>query len=288
MDPTRSLCSAIRDLIEGDRPFFVARPGGVEFRVAAAIAERIGKLSPWDQRAVQLNAGVYVRSPTDIETFARMYASAFRSADLVAYVHGRSFADLMSIQDAVLRRYRIPFRSWGCLNGITSNPCDACGAERTWVRALEGKTVLVIFPFVDSAMAQLARGDEFLERLHGCRIFAPGQKFKFVGSFQTIANNRPHAWYGETLEAMKARVREAGEFDVALLACGAYGLPLGAFIKRELGRSAIYVGASLQLAFGIMGARWASEPIAAREGWVRPASHERPRGACMVERGCYW
>ena len=45
------------------------------------------------------------------------------------------------------------------------------------------------------------------------------------------------------------------DFDVALLGCGGYGLPLCNYIRHTLGKSAIYVGGGLQLLFGVMGSR---------------------------------
>lgn len=37
------------------------------------------------------------------------------------------------------------------------------------------------------------------------------------------------------------------EFDVCLLGCGAYGMPLAAYIKEKLQKTAIHIGGSLQL-----------------------------------------
>ena len=44
-------------------------------------------------------------------------------------------------------------------------------------------------------------------------------------------------------------------FDIALLGCGGYGLPLCHFIKTKLNKSAIYIGGGLQLLFGVFGGR---------------------------------
>ena len=37
------------------------------------------------------------------------------------------------------------------------------------------------------------------------------------------------------------------EFDIALVACEGYGMPICNFIKGKLNKSAIYVGGGLQL-----------------------------------------
>jgi len=65
----------------------------------------------------------------------------------------------------------------------------------------------------------------------------------------------PHNDWFETLASLKEVVRTQ-RFDIALLACGSYAVPLGRYIEKELGRQAIYVGGVLQLFFGIMGRRY--------------------------------
>jgi hypothetical protein len=77
---------------------------------------------------------------------------------------------------------------------------------------------------------------------------------------------------------------------VALLGCGAYGLPLAAAIKRS-GRQAIHLGGALQVLFGIRGRRWEQIPkIAAlmNDHWIRPSEAETPVSAVRVDQGCYW
>ena len=79
-------------------------------------------------------------------------------------------------------------------------------------------------------------------------------------------------------------------FDVALIGCGAYGLPLGAAIK-QMGKPAVHLGGALQLLFGIRGRRWEAMPqylSLMNDAWVRPSSTETPPLAEMVDGGCYW
>ena len=75
-----------------------------------------------------------------------------------------------------------------------------------------------------------------------------------------------------------------------VLGCGAYGMPLGAAIKRA-GRQAIHLGGSLQLLFGIRGRRWDALPSFQplfNHDWVRPSAEETPQRAEAVDAGCYW
>ena len=81
------------------------------------------------------------------------------------------------------------------------------------------------------------------------------------------------------------------EFDVALIACGAYGLPLAARL-REAGKQAVHVGGALQLLFGIRGTRWDDFSLLKpfyNEAWRYPLESEHLKTDSKgVENGCYW
>ena len=87
------------------------------------------------------------------------------------------------------------------------------------------------------------------------------------------------------------RIPRSQPFDVALMGCGGYGLPLAAYIRGNLSRSAIYVGGGLQLMFGITGSRWLGradmKPLV-NEFWVRPSASETPVNAIQFERASYF
>jgi hypothetical protein len=83
------------------------------------------------------------------------------------------------------------------------------------------------------------------------------------------------------------------DFDIALIGCGAYGMPLAAFIKKELNKQAIHMGGCLQLLFGIKGKRWETDSfkwdkILYNDAWVRPTDDLKPSNYKKVEDGCYW
>ena len=98
-------------------------------------------------------------------------------------------------------------------------------------------------------------------------------------------------WY-QALKYMQKEISKK-DFDVALIGCGAYGMPLGAYIKAELGKKAIHIGGSLQVLFGIKGSRWEGKPYFYDERfyndfWVRPYESDKPQNWSQVENGCYW
>ena len=79
------------------------------------------------------------------------------------------------------------------------------------------------------------------------------------------------------------------DFDVAIIGCGAYGMPLAAKIKNG-GKIAIHLGGATQLLFGIKGARWDHHPLSRmyNEHWTRPAEEETPKASQLIEGACYW
>lgn len=82
------------------------------------------------------------------------------------------------------------------------------------------------------------------------------------------------------------------DFDIAIIACGAYGMHVGAFIKRNLGKKAFHLCSPTQLLFGIKGRRWDTWPHYSEhfynEHWVRPFASDTVQSAKTIEGGCCW
>lgn len=151
---------------------------------------------------------------------------------------------------------------------------------------LKGRKVLAITPFAESAKSQYARRE-----LVYPEKYLPEFDLQTYKSVQTIAGNRDprfNNWF-EALDGMIEDVCKM-DFDIALVGCGAYGLPLCSAIKRA-GKSAIHMGGDLQLLFGIMGKRWEDHWFfknIKNEYWVYPDKSEIPSNSETVEDGCYW
>jgi len=158
--------------------------------------------------------------------------------------------------------------------------------------ALEGKKVLVISPFEESIKIQ------FPKRKH---LFTTGKQNNFeYPDFElltlkcpnTIKGNDPfpHNNWIETYNDMCEKINLL-EFDVAILGCGSYGMPLAHYIKK-IGKGSIYAGSYAQVMFGIKGKRWEIEgnPHCSfwNEHWKCPEDNEIPKSADKVEGGCYW
>lgn len=156
-----------------------------------------------------------------------------------------------------------------------------------WTRCLTGKKVLVIHSMPDTIKTQYGKRAS----LFGNPDILPAFDlitYRSVNSamgLKTAFDN----WF-DALEKMKDDISKT-DFDIALLGCGAYGMNLGAFIKRDLGKTALHLGGMLQLLFGIKGKRWESDPKYSSlytDSWTRPLSHEVPSANVRIENGCYW
>jgi hypothetical protein len=159
-----------------------------------------------------------------------------------------------------------------------------------WTKALAGRKVLVIHPFSATIQSQYAKRE---------LIFPDGLLPKFelttIRAVQSLAGEPTgfDNWF-EALDSMVNEM-ERTDFDICLVGCGAYGLPLAAHAKR-MGKKGFHLGGSLQLLFGIRGKRWENPGYndvydyskLMNAHWVKPGEEERPKSADKVEGACYW
>jgi len=169
-----------------------------------------------------------------------------------------------------------------------------------WSRVLKDKNVLVIHPFDETIRAQYKQR----AKLFSDESILPEFNLITLRAVQSVGGTvtRYKDWF-EALDSMKEAVDNI-KFDIAILGCGAYGLPLAAHIKR-MGRKAVHLGGGTQLLFGIKGKRWEEQYAKAwdyrpgesininyvdifNEHWVYPAPNEKPDSAGKVENACYW
>ncbi|SHI71241.1 hypothetical protein SAMN05444350_10694 [Bacteroides stercorirosoris] len=175
---------------------------------------------------------------------------------------------------------------------IDFEPYNPFWSNTPWTVALENQKVLVVHPFAETIQKQYLRK----ELIHKDSRILPTFNLQTIQAIQTIGNridSRFNTWF-DALEFMKSEI-DKRDYDICLLGCGAYGLPLAAHIKRS-GKKAVHMGGSLQLLFGIRGARWEDNHYNAtynyaqlmNEYWVKPSEAETPEKAQQIEAGCYW
>lgn len=168
-------------------------------------------------------------------------------------------------------------------------------SKKPWTRILKNKKVLVIHPFAETIQKQYQKR----EFLFSNKDILPEFELYTIKAVQSLGGSNSFQSWFEALKWMKNEMDKI-QYDICLIGCGAYGLPLAAHAKRN-GKKAVHLGGSLQLLFGIRGKRWENPQYGIhslkQEGaytslinkyWCRASENERPSNASAVENGCYW
>lgn len=273
----------IAEQIKSGKPFMVARFGNTELSVMTSVLKRriFGntnevqqRFDKWFYRLGELS-GFFPAEPELAEKFTDLMLEACKEVDLHAMYH-------CEMDDYILTEY-MPETMLTYLNYIEPwrNEKDP------WTAALKGKKVLVIHPFDETIRAQYAnRGAIF----PGTDIL-PEFELKTLKAVQTIAgevDDRFETWF-DALEYMYQEAIKI-DFDIAIIGCGAYGMPLAAKLKKA-GKQAIHLGGVTQILFGIKGRRWLDNPRAQvkfNDAWVYAKASETPKNSRVVENNCYW
>jgi len=264
----------IKCLLAERQPCLIGRIGHTEGRIVGESLFRKHAFGRLTKKEAHQFSGIFPVTSEALTQFASIYADSIATVDLLGFWQTAYQARLLA------KRYP----------AIRLAPLQALEPylhESPWSAALEHRRVLVVHPFAASISQQfkLSRENLFTNKHvlpeFEMQVLAPPQTLApLTGGFPT--------WF-DALDHLTQSVL-GREFDIALLGCGAYGLPLGAAIKRS-GRQAIHLGGALQVLFGIRGRRWERIPsIAALMNghWIRPSKGETPVSALSVDEGCYW
>lgn len=172
--------------------------------------------------------------------------------------------------------------------------------ERPWTRILKNKKVLVVHPFEETIRLQYEKRKYLFENPE----ILPDFELKTLKAVQSVAGTKTQFkdWF-EALKYMEEKVSEI-DFDICIIGCGAYGLPLAAYVKR-MGKQAIHLAGGTQLLFGILGKRWVEQYKNIKhyrpnididvnyrrlfnKYWIYPLDCDTPKEAYKVENACYW
>lgn len=288
----QSAQDGIRNLLMADAPCMISRFGSGELEATLRHLDisapgslpckwlRLvtGKMGPfWLDNSIRTgitwNAGLFPPTDEMISRFGEKMLADCQGVDILAIwatgekrLHARFFPDAKF---------------------ILFPDFDPFFASPPWSMALEGKTVLVIHPFESTIQAQYKKREFLFTDPRVLPVF----NLKTYKSVQSIAGNQTgYATWFDALAQMCADISKI-EFDIALIGAGAYGMPLGAHVKR-LGKKAVHMGGMTQLLFGIKGGRWDHMPRFANTlynpYWTRPLPEDRPKNYLTIEHGSYW
>lgn len=284
-----SVAKKIYNILQSDAPCMIARFGSVELgcicnylaiKNPSVLKYIQGVRDPWwwTQDTIyhmKNNAGFFSPTEDNLEHFSKLMLQAMPLVDILAsWRHEEKI-----VEKEVSQAYKIHLES---LTPFWSTV--------PWTKALEGKKVLVVHPFVETMKMQYQKR----ELIHHNPDILPIFELKTLKAVQSIGGeclDNFKNWF-EALEYMQKEIDKI-DYDICIIGCGAYGFPLAAHVKRN-GKKAIHMGGATQLLFGIKGKRW--ENYFAEFDykkcmncyWVRPSQEETPVTAKQIEDGCYW
>jgi hypothetical protein len=275
-------------LIE-DKPLMIARLGSTELKTIVRYywdhfdSNKVwhyikGDIQAfwWDKKenieGLSILSGFFPSTPANLDMFSKLMLNDIKEIDIL----GSWLPNELVISKFLNESIKVPLKDLEPYYHL--NP---------WSEILKGKKVLVVHPFAKSIEMQYKKRD----LLFSDHRILPEFELKTIKAIQSIAGNKPdgfNSWF-EVLEFMKRKISNT-EFDIAIIGCGAYGLPLAAHVKR-MGKKAIHLGGQTQVLFGIKGKRWEDRDFFLNmfnEHWVRPLPEETPIDHNKVEDGCYW
>lgn len=266
---TMAIVNALREC----KPFLACRLGWFE-AYSTGHFDRFGQLTESLRKKMWNTPGIFPPTDEEFRKFHAEFTAAAGAADLVGLMH-------CPFEAEVLQRW--------CPKAFT---CELQDLEPyynplPWSYALEGRRVLVVHPFAETISRQFS---ECREKLFADPRVLPEFELLTLKPPQTLCGNTDgfDSW-SEALAHTRRKI-EALTFDAAIVGCGAYGLPLGAFIKK-LERPCVHLGGAVQTLFGVIGARWLeTNPVMfyVNDYWRRPSEQERPPNWQQAEGGCYW
>ncbi len=265
-----------------DKPFFIGRLGSNELECMAEYYYLLGR-EKWLQEDIcepyhdnlklvmKQGAGFFPVDDEHLDHFVQLYTDSLEKIDIIWSMW------LSRFENMLYRRFvpekEITFYEDTVLPYSFKNP---------WTKALEGKNVLVIHPFEESIKTNYKSRKLFFDNSD----ILPEFNLVTFKPVQSIADEEvPFSDWFKALEYMEEKISGI-DFEIALIGAGAYGFPLGAYIK-SIGKKAIHIGGMLQLLFGIKGKAWNKLGIY-NKYWTSPKETEKPKGYEKVEAGRYW
>lgn len=269
------MASIIADALRWKKPLCIGKIGGNEATV---------------MKSYYLGTAKQIKLAFDrLCHFAGFFPNEYTEEDIRGYVEVQS--DAISELDMIID-YEKEFEDYllkkcGGVKKVWVDRIGSWNQDIPWTRELAGYRVVVVHPYAELIESQYKRRAEIYK---GTDVL-PEFELRVIKAVQTIADT-PDSRFGNWFEALDWMYQEVmkEDFDIALVGCGAYGLPLAAKIK-EAGKIGVHMGGDLQMLFGIRGKRWDDRERACRwynDSWVRPGDEYRVSGFDTIEDGCYW
>ena len=248
--------------------------GRTEARILGEWKFRNSNYSRKSYYQAHLYSGIFPVEVGSLSRFAECYRSALANLDILAFwpteFQAALVRDLAPRPILVERLALEPF--------LWPDP---------WSEGLSGKKVLVVHPFKESILHQYNHNRSKL--FEDPRVL-PEFDLQVIRAPQCAGGQLDgfSSWF-QAFEYLKSVVL-ASKFDVAIVGCGAFGLPLTSAIKRS-GRKALHLAGATQLLFGVTGKRWLQHAFYKpffNEYWCRPLESDLTPSRELIDEACYW
>lgn len=253
----------LMDFINSNAPLFVGRYGWTEINATIAYVSGISKNVRFGL-TIKFLLKIFLNNPKLLKYYSGFFSNDKKNMKLFCK-HQVDIAPNIDILSSWMKQEKFMFKYMkNNVEIISTSVIFNPYSNNPWTQALKGKKVLIVNPFISSIKKQYERRDLLFENPN----FLPKFELLTLRSVQTFNDSKCEFdnWWN-ALDHMKNEISKI-DFDIALLGCGAYGLPLCNFIKG-LGKQAIYAGGVTQLFFGIYGSRWENSPFI-NKYWIRP------------------
>jgi hypothetical protein len=264
----------LNELIAAGNPLAVGRMGRTEARIVGEWRYRGSRYSRKSLKQSHEYSGIFPVDAATLSRFSEIYWNGIEGLDVLAFwsteFQAKIVNELKVCPELINRLDLEPF--------LFGNP---------WSSQLKGKRVLVVHPFKDSILSQYHFSRE---KLFVDSNVLPIFELEVIRAPQCLAGKTEgfESWC-DAFYWLKAQV-ECKKFDIAIIGCGAFGLPLATFCK-EIGRIGIHMAGATQLLFGIKGKRWlggTEYQSLFNDHWIRPSGSELFPDVSLVDDACYW
>jgi hypothetical protein len=275
----------IKNIIEENNIFFIGRIAGIELLTAYDVLNNNIIDLHEDLRQLQDNAGIYVKDRDSLKLYVDKLIKSYKECTAIAKwpIIGDVYKETGQGQQLILEMYpNIPRINARELEPYYFSETDS------WMTKMEGKRILIIHPFIETIRKQLTN----LDKIFPNRSWFKDSSFIFLKPPITYAKNHLNIdWQDHYNNFIKEIDKNQDYYDIALIACGGYGMLVAEYIYKECKKSSMYIGGALQLFFGIIGKRWFTNKEVmsfVNDEWIRPIKEDRPPNYQIIEKGCYW
>lgn len=272
-----SLLSAndcIKNFIESGKPFFAARLGNTESAICMEYLKGIYS-EKW-LRWIYTTSGFYSLDgicTMELDKYASITIKAIKNCD----VHLCRFENEISLVNEFANVNSVNVDWYDLYTELSST---------SWFSALKGKRVLIISNLEETIRLQMKKK----RYLFSDPETIPDMELLFYAPPQTQCGNHSEkeSWF-ETLYSVVTDISVL-DFDIAIIAAGAYGYPLAYEIKNKLKKQAIELCSGIYPLFGI---KIKAQTIIKRVSkyyngnWIFPVE-EAPDYYMKIEDGAYW